>query len=66
MSASGPGGATPPTGTGSAPSGSSSSIGLPSLSLPASGPITINSCGLLVTLGTIGIGLGPCGLHLHL
>jgi len=66
MSGSGPAGASPPTGTGSAPSGSSSSIGLPSLSLPASGPVAINSCGLLITLGTIGIGLGPCGLHLHL
>jgi len=63
-SASGSAGTTPPTGT--APSGSSSSLGLPSLSLPASGPVAINSCGLSITLGTIGIGLGPCGLHLHL
>ena len=51
-----------PTGTGV----SGGSSGAPSLSLPASGPITIDSCGLTVRLGSIGIGLGPCGLHLHL
>ncbi len=58
-------GQTPqPTGT-SSPTGSSGSNGLPGVSLPpASGSITVDSCGLTVTLGTIGLGLGSCGLHL--
>jgi hypothetical protein len=36
------------------------------VSPPPSGPIVVNSCGVSVTLGSIGVGLGPCGLHLHL
>jgi uncharacterized protein DUF5667 len=54
------------TATGGTPSASGTGSGLPSVSPPASGPIVVNSCGVTVTLGSIGVGLGPCGLHLHL
>jgi hypothetical protein len=63
-SGTGPGGSSASTST--TPSGSATGSGLPSGSLPASGPIVVNSCGVTITLGSIGIGLGPCGLHLHL
>jgi hypothetical protein len=61
---------TAATGT-SAAAGSNSTRGpllpsLPQVSLPSSGPVAVNSCGLNARLGKVGIGLGPCGLHLHL
>ncbi|HEY7047742.1 MAG TPA: DUF5667 domain-containing protein [Jatrophihabitantaceae bacterium] len=54
------------TATGGTPSASGTGSGLPSVSPPASGPIVVNSCGVSITLGSVGVGLGPCGLHLHL
>lgn len=54
------------TATSGAPSVSGTGTGLPSVSPPASGPIVVNSCGVSVTLASVGVGLGPCGLHLHL
>lgn len=29
-------------------------------------PIVVNSCGVTITLASIGVGVGPCGPHLHL
>jgi hypothetical protein len=31
-----------------------------------SGPIVVNSCGMTITLASIGIGVGTCVPHLHL
>ena len=68
----------PPTVSGSPPTGQSgaggttgrSSSGLPGLPSPpgnpSSGPIVVDTCGLHVTLGPIGLGLGTCGLNLKL
>lgn len=47
-------------------SGSATQTGTPTGAGSPSGPIVVNSCGLNISLGEIGIGLGPCGLHLHL
>ena len=67
-----------PTVSGSPPSGQSgaggttgrSSSGLPGLPStpgnPSSGPIVVDTCGLHVSLGPIGLGLGTCGLNLKL
>lgn len=54
------------TGPGQGPGGSGTLTGTPTGPGSASGPIVVNSCGLSIQLGEIGIGLGPCGLHLHL
>lgn len=32
----------------------------------AATPVTVNSCGVTVTLGSLGLGVGTCGVHLHL
>ena len=42
------------------------SLPLPTIALPSSPPLTINSCGVGVTLGPVGIGAGTCGIHLHI
>jgi hypothetical protein len=52
-----------PTG---APTGSSGSTGTVTGSAPTSGPVVVDSCGLHIQLGEVGVGLGPCGLNLHL
>jgi len=44
--------------TSTAPSGTSTTT--------ASSPIVINSCGVTITLASIGVGIDTCGLHLHL
>jgi hypothetical protein len=46
------------------------SLPVPSLPIPTLpgttlGPISTNSCGVGVSLGPIGIGLGTCGAHIH-
>jgi uncharacterized protein DUF5667 len=64
--------ASQPAGTGasSAPASGSAtrtSAGSSSSS-PADGasqPVTVNSCGATVTLGSLGLGVGTCGLHLQ-
>jgi hypothetical protein len=60
------GSASLPTGVLTGPGGSSSATGTATGSAPASGPVVLDSCGLHVQLGQVGVGLGPCGLHLHL
>ncbi len=51
--------------TSGAPSGTGGLPTQPPPGLP-SAPITVDSCGVHVTLGPIGVGLGSCGLNLHL
>ena len=69
------GGSAATTAGGSSPSGTPSpsgstpglqlpSLNLPSVTLPSTPPLTINSCGVNLTLGPIGIGAGTCGIHL--
>jgi len=56
-------------GTGSGGATSSGSPGgsiLPPLPSTSTGPITVDTCGVHVTLGPLGLGLGPCGLDLSL
>ena len=48
------------------PSLSLPSLPLPTIALPTSPPLTINSCGVGLTLGPIGVGAGTCGIHLHI
>jgi hypothetical protein len=56
------------SGTGGATSsGSSGGSILPPLpSVTPTGPITVDTCGVHITLGPLGLGLGPCGLDLSL
>jgi uncharacterized membrane protein YgcG len=56
------------SGTGGATSsGSPGGSGLPPLpSITSTGPVTVDTCGVHVTLGPLGLGLGPCGLDLSL
>jgi Domain of unknown function (DUF5667) len=65
----GPGSATG-AGSGSGAATSSGSPGgsalLPLPSVTSTGPITVDTCGVHVTLGPLGLGLGPCGLDLSL
>ncbi len=56
------------SGTGGATSsGSSGGSILPPLpSVTPTAPITVDTCGVHITLGPLGLGLGPCGLDLSL
>ncbi len=58
---------TPARGT-SRPSAPLTSAGAGGASPTAglSPPIVVNSCGVTITLASIGVGVGPCGPHLHL
>jgi Domain of unknown function (DUF5667) len=71
------GGANAPSGSGSAAGAGTGSGGatssdspggsiLPPLPSTSTGPITVDTCGVHVTLGPLGLGLGPCGLDLSL
>ncbi len=65
-------GSTSATGAGSGTGGATSSGSpggsalLPLPSHTSTGPITVDTCGVHVTLGPLGLGLGPCGLDLSL
>jgi len=65
-------GSTSTTGAGSGTGGATSSgspggsASLPLPSVTSTGPITVDTCGVHVTLGPLGLGLGPCGLDLSL
>jgi uncharacterized membrane protein YgcG len=64
-------GSTSATGAGSGTGGATSSGSpggsiLPPLPSTSTGPITVDTCGVHVTLGPLGLGLGPCGLDLSL
>jgi hypothetical protein len=62
-----PASATPaPTPSGNPTSSSGGVLPLPSLPISSTLPVTTDGCGLGVTLGPIGIGLGTCGVHLQL
>ncbi|MGI8762216.1 MAG: DUF5667 domain-containing protein [Jatrophihabitantaceae bacterium] len=39
---------------------------LPSLSVPTSPPVGTGSCGVSVSVGPVGAGLGTCGVHVHI
>jgi hypothetical protein len=56
-----PGGGATPTPTGPLPT-----LPLPTLPLPTSPPVTADSCGASVSLGPILVGVGTCGIHLHI
>jgi hypothetical protein len=59
-----------PAGNGSPTTNPTTGLPLPSVSVPsvpAVPPVLgTNSCGATVTLGQIGVGVGTCGIHLHL
>jgi hypothetical protein len=59
-----------PAGSGSPSSTPTSGLPLPSISVPSVPPVppvlSTNSCGASVALGPIGIGVGTCGIHVHL
>ncbi|HEU5007158.1 MAG TPA: DUF5667 domain-containing protein [Jatrophihabitantaceae bacterium] len=59
-----------PAGSGSPSSSPTSGLPLPSISVPTLPTIppvlSTNSCGASVALGPIGIGVGTCGIQLHL
>jgi uncharacterized membrane protein YgcG len=65
-------GSTSAPGAGSGTGGASSSgspggsVLLPLPSVTPTGPVTVDTCGVHVTLGPLGLGLGPCGLDLSL
>lgn len=59
-------GLSSPGGSSQQPTGSTGSTGSAGGSAPRTGPLAVDPCGLHVQLGQIGIGLGPCGLNLHL
>jgi len=64
------GGTHAPAGSGSPSSGPTSGLPLPSVSVPTMPTVppvlSTDSCGATVTLGPIGVGVGTCGIHLHL
>ena len=64
------GGTHTPAGSGTPTTNPTTGLPLPSISVPTVPTIPpvlgTNSCGATVTLGQIGIGLGTCGIHLHL
>jgi hypothetical protein len=39
---------------------------LPTLPLPSTPPLTVDSCGAGVTVGPIGVGVGTCGVHIDI
>ena len=53
-----------PNPSGSLPVPQLPSVTVPSIPLPSTPPLTINSCGVSVTLGPVGVGAGTCGIHL--
>jgi hypothetical protein len=48
------------------PSSPLPTLPLPSLTLPTTAPVTVDSCGAGVSVGPIGIGIGTCGVHIHI